>query len=163
MIIFPTCSVPVRTIILAITHCLASLYESKTTQTALRFGLYLSSSISACNNIFSNNLSIHSPVFEETPITGTSPPHSSGVSHWAAISAIIWSLLCPGLSIFVIAIMIGTQAAFAWLIDSIVWGITESSAATTITAIFVSLAHLALSDVNNSCPGVSMKVIFFPL
>ena len=59
--------------------------------------------------------------------------------------------------------MIGTHAAFAWLIDSIVCGITESSAATTITAIFVSFAHLALRDVNSSCPGVSMNVIFFPL
>jgi hypothetical protein len=89
MIIFPTCNVQVRTIILAMTHCLASLYESSTTQTAERFGLYLSSSISACNKIFSNNLSIHSPVFDETPITGTSPHRSSGVIHCAAISAII--------------------------------------------------------------------------
>ena len=81
MIIFPTCNVQVRTIILAITHCLASLYESKTTQTAERFGLYFNSSISACNKMFSNNLSIHSHVLDETPITGTSHHHSSGVSH----------------------------------------------------------------------------------
>jgi hypothetical protein len=81
MIIFQTCNVHVRTIILAITHCLASLYESRTTQTAERLGLYFSSSISACNKIFSSNLSIHSPVLDETQITGTSHHHSSGVSH----------------------------------------------------------------------------------
>jgi hypothetical protein len=59
--------------------------------------------------------------------------------------------------------MIGTHAAFAWLIDSIVGGITESSAATTITAILVNFAHLALREVNNSCQGVSIKVICFQL
>jgi hypothetical protein len=36
------------------------------------------------------------------------------------MSDLISSILCPGLSIFVTAIMIGTQADFAWLIDSIV-------------------------------------------
>ena len=59
--------------------------------------------------------------------------------------------------------MIGTQADFAWFIDSIVWGITLSSAAITITAIFVSFAHLALKLVNSSCHGVSIKAIFFQL
>jgi hypothetical protein len=67
------------------------------------------------------------------------------------------------LSIFVIATIILTPASFAWLIASIVCAFTHSSAATTITAISVIFAPLALIEVNNSCPGVSIKVIFLPL
>ena len=55
--------------------------------------------------------------------------------------------------------MIGTHDAFACPIDSIVCGITLSSAAITITAIFVSFAPLALKLVKSSCQGVSINVI----
>ena len=75
----------------------------------------------------------------------------------------IFSRFFPGLSILVIAMIMGTPDSFACQIDSIVWGITLSSAATTIIAILVSLAHLALRLVNNSCHGVSIKHIFLLL
>jgi hypothetical protein len=75
---------------------------------------------------------------------------------------LIVSRFFPGLSIFVIAIIIGTPDSLACQIDSMVCGITLSSAATTIIAILVNLAHLALKLVNNSCPGVSIKHIFLP-
>ena len=67
-----------------------------------------------------------------------------------------------GLSILLIATMIGTPAALAWLIDSIVCGITLSSAATTSTAMSVAWAPRARMAVKAAWPGVSMKVIFWP-
>ena len=48
-----------------------------------------------------------------------------------------------GRSILFTAIMIGTSAAFAWLIASIVCGITLSSAETTMTQISVAFAPRA--------------------
>ncbi len=50
----------------------------------------------------------------------------------------------------------------AWLIDSIVCGITLSSAATTRTAMSVAWAPRARMAVKAAWPGVSMKVIFWP-
>ena len=70
--------------------------------------------------------------------------------------------LAAGLSILLIATMIGTPAALAWLIDSIVCGITLSSAATTSTAMSVACAPRARIAVKAAWPGVSMKVIFWP-
>jgi hypothetical protein len=99
---------------------------------------------------------------EEIHITGTSPPRSSAITSYFARSCFIWSTFFQGLSILVIATIIGTHADFACPMDSIVCGITLSSAATTITAILVSLAHLALRLVNNSCQGVSIKQICLP-
>ena len=67
-----------------------------------------------------------------------------------------------GLSILLIATMIGTPAALAWLIDSIVCGMTPSSAATTRIAMSVAWAPRARIAVKAAWPGVSMKVIFWP-
>jgi hypothetical protein len=62
------------------------------------------------------------------------------------------------------ATIIGTPAAFAWLIASMVCGMTPSSAATTRTTITsVTWAPRARMAVNASWPGVSMNVIFWPL
>ncbi|MNT20813.1 hypothetical protein D3C72_1561300 [compost metagenome] len=69
-----------------------------------------------------------------------------------------WAL-AVGLSILLIATMIGTPAALAWLMDSIVCGITLSSAATTRMAMSVAWAPRARMAVNAAWPGVSMKVI----
>ena len=63
------------------------------------------------------------------------------------------------LSTLFTATTIGTFAAFAWSSASSVWGITPSSAATTRTAISVTLAPRARIAVNASWPGVSMNVI----
>ena len=58
--------------------------------------------------------------------------------------------------------MIGTLAAFAWLIASSVWGMTPSSAATTTTAMSVTRAPRARIAVNASWPGVSRKTTRLP-
>jgi hypothetical protein len=47
------------------------------------------------------------------------------------------------LSILLSATTIGTSAAFAWLMASIVWGITPSSAATISTTMSVTCAPRA--------------------
>ncbi|MCY1556001.1 hypothetical protein D9M68_927080 [compost metagenome] len=70
--------------------------------------------------------------------------------------------LASGLSILLMATMIGTPAALACLMDSIVCGITPSSAATTSTAMSVAWAPRARMAVNASWPGVSRKVILLP-
>jgi hypothetical protein len=64
----------------------------------------------------------------------------------------------PSLSTLLTATTIGTSAACAWLSASIVCGLTPSSAATTSTAMSVTLAPRARMAVNASWPGVSMKV-----
>jgi hypothetical protein len=63
-----------------------------------------------------------------------------------------------GLSILLIATIIGTPAALAWLIASTVWGITESSAATTSITISVTCAPRARIEVKAAWPGVSRKL-----
>ena len=65
----------------------------------------------------------------------------------------------PSLSILLTATSMGTSAALAWSIASRVCGITPSSAATTITAMSVTLAPRARMAVNAWWPGVSRKVI----
>ena len=67
-----------------------------------------------------------------------------------------------GLSILLIATMIGTFAALAWSMASSVCGITPSSAATTSTTISVTFAPRARMRVNASWPGVSMNTILRP-
>ena len=59
------------------------------------------------------------------------------------------------------ATMIGTFAALAWAIASLVCGMTPSSAATTSTTMSVTLAPRARMAVNAAWPGVSRKVIFW--
>ena len=93
----------------------------------------------------------------------TSPPHSSGKRPCSDNCCLTWSGLAPGLSILLIATIIGTSADFAWLIASIVCGITPSSAATTRTAISVDLAPRRRIAVNASWPGVSRNVILLSL
>ena len=58
-----------------------------------------------------------------------------------------------------IATIIGTPAFLAWLMASMVWGITWSSAATTSTTMSVTWAPRARMAVNAWWPGVSRKVI----
>ena len=88
-----------------------------------------------------------------------SPPHASGTS---PCSASWFSTRCGSalsLSILLMATMIGTSAARAWSMASIVWGITPSSAATTSTTMSVTCAPRARILVNAAWPGVSMNVI----
>ncbi len=67
--------------------------------------------------------------------------------------------LASGLSILLIATIIGTFAALACWIASTVCGITPSSAATTRMTMSVTLAPRARIAVKAAWPGVSMKVI----
>ena len=62
-------------------------------------------------------------------------------------------------SILFIATTIGTSAALAWLIASIVCGMTPSSAATINTTMSVTCAPRARILVNAAWPGVSRNVI----
>ena len=76
-----------------------------------------------------------------------------------------WRTFCEfasGLSILLTATSTGTSAALAWLIDSMVCGMTPSSAATTSTAMSVTFAPRARRAVNASWPGVSRKVMRRP-
>ena len=68
-------------------------------------------------------------------------------------------MLASGLSILFIATTIGTSAALAWAIASLVCGITPSSAATTRMTMSVALAPRARIAVKAAWPGVSRKVI----
>ena len=71
------------------------------------------------------------PCSAETSTTMVSPPQASGTS---PRSESCWSTRdesASGRSILLTATMIGTSAALAWSMASIVWGITPSSAATT--------------------------------
>ena len=68
-----------------------------------------------------------------------------------------------GLSILLIATIIGTLAAFAWLMASTVCGMTASSAATTSTTISVTCAPRERIEVKAAWPGVSRKVSVAPL
>jgi hypothetical protein len=79
-----------------------------------------------------------------------SPPQVSGCKPSFASSSITRCGLAFALSILLIATMIGTLAARAWLIASIVCGITPSSAATTSTTMSVTCAPRARMAVKAS-------------
>ena len=99
------------------------------------------------------------PVRAETGMQATSPPQSSVMMPYLVRPSITRSGLAVGLSILFMATMSLTLAALAWLMDSTVWGMMPSSAATTRTAISVMLAPRARMEVNASWPGVSRKVM----
>ena len=98
----------------------------------------------------------------ETATSGTSPPYSSMTTP-ASVSSVLTRVgSASGLSILLRAMMTGTLAALAWLMASSVWGMTPSSAATTMIAMSVTRAPRARMAVNASWPGVSRKTTFLP-
>ncbi len=101
-------------------------------------------------------------VFAETGTMMVSPPHSSGARPWFPSACFTCSGFPSRLSILLIATMIGTSAARAWLMASTVCGMTPSSAATTSTTMSVTLAPRARMAVKASWPGVSRKVTWRP-
>ena len=129
---------------------------------ARRFGLAFNSFTSAVRRIISSSSGIPSLVCADTGTNTVFPPQSSGISSYSASSCFTRSTFADGLSILLMATMISTPAAFAWLIASTVCGITPSSAATTRIAISVDCAPRIRIAVNASCPGVSRKVICWP-
>ena len=114
-----------------------------------------SSSTSAWSSTCSSKSSMPWPVLAETDTKGESPPNSSGTTSSTTSSFFTRSGLESGLSILLIATTIGTPAALACLIASLVWGMTPSSAATTKITMSVALAPRARMAVKASCPGVS--------
>ena len=118
-----------------------------------------SSMISACNRMLSSSASTPSPVLADTFANIVSPPQSSGITSSFASSCLMRSGSAPGLSILLMATMIGTPPALAWRTASSVCGMTPSSAATTIMTISVTLAPRARIAVKASWPGVSRNVI----
>ena len=98
---------------------------------AARFGFALRSPMSVTSRIISSSSARFWRFFADTSTMTVLPPHSSGIRPSSDSSRFTRSGLASGLSILLIATMIGTPAAFAWSIASRVCGITPSSAATT--------------------------------
>ena len=162
MNVSPTRSVPSCTRMVATGPRPRSSFASSTVPDALRFGFALSSPMSVTSRIISSSRSRFCFFLAETSTMTVVPPQSSGTRPSSASSRLTWSGLAPGLSILLIATMIGTFAAFAWSIASLVCGITPSSAATTSTTTSVTLAPRARIIVNASWPGVSRKTTLRP-
>ncbi len=99
------------------------------------------------------------PCLAETSSHCTLPPYCSTSTPYSESCCITFGGLASGLSTLLIATTMGTPAALAWLMASIVCGITESSAATTRITMSVAWAPRARMAVNASWPGVSRKVI----
>ena len=110
----------------------------------------VSSNTSASSKTASSNASILMPFLAETSMNCTSPPHSSGTTSCAVNSWRIRSGLAASLSILLTATTIGTPAALAWAMASMVCGITPSSAATTRITMSVAFAPRARMAVNAS-------------
>ena len=121
-----------------------------------------SSRISAVRTTMSSRLSMPMPVLAEMGQIMVSPPHSSGTSSYSVSCCMMRSGLAVGLSILLMATMMGISAALAWLMDSTVWGMMPSSAATTRMAMSVTMAPRARMAVKASWPGVSRKVTGLP-
>ena len=125
-------------------------------------GLAFSSAISETKKMFSNRESRPSPVFAETSTDITSPPQSSTRRFCSLNCRLTRSGSAPGKSILLIATIMGTSAALAWLMASRVCGIKPSSAATTSIAISVTRAPRDRMAVKASWPGVSRNVAICP-
>ena len=154
----PFCTRTVATGPLPLSNC-----ASITRPLAFRLGLAFNSFTSAVKRIISRSSGMPSFVWADTGTNTVLPPQSSGISSYSESSCFTRSTLALGLSILLTATMISTPAALAWLMASTVWGITPSSAATTRMAISVAWAPLIRMAVNASWPGVSKKVILWPL
>ena len=156
-------SVPFWTSSVAIGPRFLSSRASRTQPLPARFGLALSSSISAVRMTVSSSSSMPMPVFAEILQTSVSPPHSAGVRPCSVSWVRMRSGFAPCLSILLTATMMGILAALAWLMASMVCGMMPSSAATTRMAISVHIAPRARISVKAAWPGVSRKVMGWPL
>lgn len=156
---WPTASVPLCTSTVATGPLPGSSMLSMTVPRAARFGLAFLSSSSACTSTFSKSASTPVPVFAEIGWAIVSPPNSSSTTPCWRSSCFTLSTLAEGKSILLIAMTIGTPAFLAWLIASIVCGMTRSSAATTSTTKSVTCAPRARMAVKAWWPGVSRNVM----
>src|SRR5215472_15105544 len=158
----PTRSVPRCTSTVATGPRPRSSLASITVPSAGRFGLALRSRISDCKPMVSSSRSMLSFLVADTSTSSTSPPSVSTCTSCCSSSVRTRSGLASGRSILLIATIIGTFAALAWVMASTVCGMTPSSAATTSTTMSVTLAPRARMAVKAAWPGVSMKVILLP-
>ncbi len=85
-------------------------------------GLAFSSSTSACRMMVSSKSSMCSFFLADTSTNMLEPPHSSGMTPYSVSSWRTRSGLAPGLSILFTATTMGTSAALAWLMASMVCG-----------------------------------------
>ena len=99
------------------------------------------------------------PFLAEISAERTLPPNSSSTTLCCSRSCLTFCTLAVGRSILLMATIIGTPAFLAWLMASIVCGMTWSSAATTSTTMSVTWAPRARMAVKAWWPGVSRKVI----
>ena len=159
----PTFSVPFWTSTVATGPRPLSSCASRIRPRPFLLGFAFNSFTSASRRIISSRSWRPSPVCAETGTIIVVPPQSSAIRPYSVSSCLTRSILALGLSILLIATIISISAALAWLMASIVWGITPSSAATTRIAISVDCAPLKRMAVKASCPGVSRNVIFWPL
>ena len=158
----PTWSVPFWTRTVATGPLPLSSCASITRPLAFRLGLAFNSFTSAVKRIISRSSGIPSFVWADTGTNTVLPPQSSGINSYSESSCFTLSTLALGLSILLTATIISTPAALAWLMASMVCGMTPSSAATTRMAISVAWAPRIRMAVNASWPGVSRNVIFWP-
>ena len=135
---------------------------STTMPSAGRSGLDLRSRSSVCKRITSSSLSRLVFSVAEISTARISPPISSTTISCCNSSLRTRLASASGLSILLMATMIGTSAALAWSMASTVCGMTPSSAATHRTTISVTEAPRARISVKASWPGVSIKVILAP-
>ena len=158
MIGSPSFSVPFFTRTVATAPRPFSTDDSMTMPVARPSAAAVSSSTSAWSRMASNNASTPWPVFADTCTNMFEPPHSSAMTSCLESSVRTRSGSASGLSILFTATTIGTPAALACWIASMVCGMTPSSAATTSTTTSVALAPRARMAVNAAWPGVSRNV-----
>ena len=136
----PTLSVPLRTNMVATGPRPLSSFASSTLPMAGRAGFAFKSCRSATIRIISSKRSRFCLALADTGTMTTSPPQSSASKPRSANCCFTRSGVASGLSILLMATMMGTLAARAWSIASKVWGMTPSSAETTSTTMSVILA-----------------------
>ena len=162
MMISPCFRVPFWTRSVATGPRPLSSRASMTVPWPARLGLAVSSAISAVRVTISSRWSMPMFFLAEILQQMVSPPQSSGTRPCSVSCCMTLSGLAFSLSILFTATTMGILAAFAWLMDSMVWGMMPSSAATIKMAMSVTMAPRARMEVNASWPGVSRKVMGLP-
>ena len=107
----PIFNVPFSTNTVAIGPLFLSSSASIIVPTAVCFGFAFNSCISATNKIIFNKSSIPIPFLADTGTRTASPPHSSGNTPFSASCCFTLSIFDSGLSILLIATIIGISAA----------------------------------------------------
>lgn len=153
---WPIFSVPIFTMTVAVGPRPCSTCASMTDARAGTFEFALSSRTSASSKIISSRCSMPWFFTAETGHTIVSPPQSSGWSPFSWSCPFTRSMFAPGRSIFVMATMIFTFAARAWLSASSVCGMMPSLASTTSTTMSVTVApreRMAVNAAARACRG----------